>query len=299
VVTSASGAALRDILRTLRQRCPLVDVILAPALVQGEGAAAEVAAALDALNAHGSAHVAIVARGGGSLEDLWAFNEEPIARAIYRSRVPVITGVGHETDFTIADFVADHRASTPTAAAMACVPDMLEWRRDLADLSDRMTLLLRAQVEAARERLALARRDLLRASPAVRVASERQRVDDASRALTACMTHLLALRHERLRGAALHLNSLSPLLTIGRGYAVVRREPEGQVVTSVGQVTAGQGLSIQVADGRFAAVAGARIEAAPDVDAESVRGGTRAGDASCIRPPTRAPLAADAVPSVE
>ncbi|HEY7975423.1 MAG TPA: exodeoxyribonuclease VII large subunit, partial [Ktedonobacterales bacterium] len=119
VVTSPQAAALRDILRTVRLRCPLVEVILAPALVQGEGAAEQVAAAIDTLNAHGQADVIIVARGGGSIEELWAFNEEVVARAIARSRAPVVTGVGHETDFTIADFVADQRASTPTAAAMA------------------------------------------------------------------------------------------------------------------------------------------------------------------------------------
>jgi exodeoxyribonuclease VII large subunit len=299
VVTSASGAALRDIVRTLRQRCPLVHVIIAPALVQGEGAAAEVAAALDALNAHGGADVAIVARGGGSLEDLWAFNEEPVARAIYRSRLPVITGVGHETDFTIADFVADHRASTPTAAAMACVPDAREWRRDLAEMSDHMTLIMRAQVESARDFLALARRDLLRASPATRIASERQRVDDATHNLSARIAHYLELRHERLRGAALHLHSLSPLLTIGRGFAVVRREPEGQVVTSVGQVPSGQGLSIQVADGRFAAVAVARIESTPDVEGERRREGPADSGVNRPRPPRRTPLTADTLPSEE
>src|SRR5487761_2745421 len=123
VVTSPQAAALRDIIRTLRLRCPLVEVILSPTLVQGDGAAEQVAAAIDALNAHGKADVIIVARGGGSIEELWAFNEEVVARAIARSHAPVVSGVGHETDFTIADFVADLRASTPTAAAIAAVPD--------------------------------------------------------------------------------------------------------------------------------------------------------------------------------
>ncbi|HEY7832672.1 MAG TPA: exodeoxyribonuclease VII large subunit, partial [Ktedonobacterales bacterium] len=144
LVTSPTGAALRDMLRVLRARCPLVSVLLAPTLVQGEGAAERVAAAIDALNAHGAAEVIVVARGGGSLEDLWAFNEEPVARAIARSHLPVITGVGHETDFTIADFVADYRASTPTAAAIACVPDGAEWRRAVREAREQLAVLAAA-----------------------------------------------------------------------------------------------------------------------------------------------------------
>jgi exodeoxyribonuclease VII large subunit len=277
VVTSASGAALRDILRVLRLRCPLVEVLVAPTLVQGEGAALQVAAAIDALNAHGRADVIIVARGGGSLEDLWAFNEEPVARAICRSRMPVITGVGHETDFTIADFVADYRASTPTAAATASVPDVGEWARQLVDLRQRLGLLALAHVEQARDALAGTRRDLLRASPQARIEAGRQRVDDAVRALTGQIEHALELRRERLRGTALQLHSLSPLLTIGRGFAIVRREPGGEIVTSVAQVAAGQGLSVRVSDGTFAAVAGPRLDhAEPDV-ASDMDGAEAAG----------------------
>ncbi len=153
VVTSASAAALRDILRTLRLRCPLTRVVVAPTLVQGEGAAEQVAAALDALNAHGQADVVIVARGGGSLEELWAFNEEVVARAIARSAIPVVTGVGHETDFTIADFVADYRASTPTAAASAVVPDASAWREALAETHERLTFLVAQRLQGEGERL--------------------------------------------------------------------------------------------------------------------------------------------------
>src|SRR5579859_7355570 len=132
IVTSLQAAALRDMLRVLRTRYPLVQVVLAPALVQGAEAPASIAAALDLLNEHGEADVVIVGRGGGSIEDLWAFNEEIVARAIARSRIPVISGVGHETDFTIAYFVADYRASTPTAAATAAVPNIEDWFADLS-----------------------------------------------------------------------------------------------------------------------------------------------------------------------
>lgn len=267
VVTSSSAAALRDIVRTLRLRCPLVRVILAPTLVQGAGAAEQIAAALDALNAHGEADVIVVARGGGSLEELWAFNEEAVARAIARSQIPVVTGVGHETDFTIADFVADLRASTPTAAAAAVVPDAAVWRAGLTETRARLDMLVAAHVAAERERLAVAAHSLDRAGPRQLVAEGHQRVDEAARALHLGMRHLIELRAEHLRGAALRLHALSPLLTIGRGFAVVRRQPDGATVTSVRQVAPGRGLTIQVADGSFAAVVGGGGTPAPADDA--------------------------------
>jgi exodeoxyribonuclease VII large subunit len=275
IVTSSSAAALRDILRTLRLRCPMVRVVLAPALVQGVGAAGQVAAALDLLNAHGEADVILVARGGGSLEELWAFNEEPVARAIARSAIPVVTGVGHETDVTIADFVADLRASTPTAAAAAVVPDASEWRAGLDETRERLEYLIAARLQAGRERLATSRHQLERASPIRRIRDGRQRVDEAQHALNTGLTHMLELRRAHLRGAALRLHALSPLLTLGRGFAVVRREADGMVVTSVRQVTPGQGVAVRVADGSFAAVAGPRLDEKP-ADA--------AGDLGVARP---------------
>lgn len=272
VVTSPSAAALRDILRTLRLRCPLVRVVLAPALVQGDGAAEQVAAAIDALSAQGDAEVVIVARGGGSMEELWAFNEEVVARAIARSAVPVITGVGHETDFTIADFVADWRASTPTAAATAAVPDATEWREAIAALRERLEYVVTMRLAAERERLRASQHQLDRASPERRLSDARQHVDEAERALALRLEHLLALRRERLQGQALRLNALSPLLTLGRGFAVVRREADGVVVSSVAQVSAGQALAVRVADGSFAAIAGPRLDVvAPDVGGEQPR----------------------------
>src|SRR5579859_2584206 len=255
IVTSPQAAALRDMLRVLRTRCPLVRVILAPTLVQGESAAGQIAAAIDLLNAHGEADVLIVARGGGSVEELWAFNEEEVARAIFRSRVPVITGVGHETDFTIADFVADYRASTPTAAAAAAAPDAAEWRRSVVDAQERLAELMENKLEMLRGALSGHRRDLVRASPLGHLTRARQQVDEATRTLSERLDHALGMRRERLRGASLHLNSLSPLLTIARGYAVVRREADGQTVLSVRQVEAGDELDIQVRDGHIRSVA--------------------------------------------
>ena len=263
VVTSASAAALRDIVRTLRLRCPLVRVLLAPTLVQGEGAAEQIAAALDALSAQGDAEVIVVARGGGSLEELWAFNEEIVARAIARARVPVVSGVGHETDFTIADFVADLRASTPTAAAMAAVPDASVWRAALAESRLQLASALADGLTERAERLSTSEHRLHRAAPLQRIAEARQRVDTASDSLALRLRHLLEVRRERLGSRAMQLHTLSPLLTLGRGYAIIRSEPEGAIITRVGQVAPGQRLSVRLRDGAFAATAGERLPDAP------------------------------------
>src|SRR5437667_12275323 len=153
IVTSPQAAALRDMLRVLRSRYPLAKVILAPTLVQGVEAPASIAAALDLLNEHGEADVVIIGRGGGSIEELWAFNEEVVARAIARSRIPVISGVGHETDFTIADFVADYRASTPTAAAAAAVPDIADWRANVLGYQQALVELIEEHLNDLGEKL--------------------------------------------------------------------------------------------------------------------------------------------------
>ncbi|MGO8951027.1 MAG: exodeoxyribonuclease VII large subunit [Ktedonobacterales bacterium] len=266
VVTSPSAAALRDIVRTLRLRCPLVRLILAPVLVQGDGAAEQVATALDQLNACGEVDTIIVARGGGSLEELWAFNEETVARAIARSRIPVVTGIGHETDFTIADFVADLRASTPTAAAIAAAPDAAAWRVALEEGTQRLAFLTLNRLQMERRQVSSSFRQLEKSSPRRILSAARQHVDESQHQLEATLRHLTQLRQEHLRGSALRLHALSPLLTIGRGFAVVRRSSDGRRVTSVTDVTPGQGLSIRVADGSFAATAGPRLEISqPDV----------------------------------
>src|SRR5881275_2048396 len=231
IVTSPQAAALRDMLRVLRSRYPLAEVILAPTLVQGVEAPASIAAALDLLNEHGEADVVIVGRGGGSIEELWAFNEEVVARAIARSRIPVISGVGHETDFTIADLVADYRASTPTAAATAAVPDINDWREKLLEFEEELTESIETYLIDQRELLGRIRRDLLRLNPQYQLERLQQRLDDTSALLQARMEHILSLRMERLRGIALRLHSLSPLLTIARGFAVVRRDSDHSLVT--------------------------------------------------------------------
>jgi exodeoxyribonuclease VII large subunit len=251
IVTSPQAAALRDMVRVLRTRYPLASVILSPSLVQGAEAPTSIAAALDLLNEHGEADVVIVGRGGGSIEELWAFNEEVVARAIARSRIPVISGVGHETDFTIADFVADHRASTPTAAATAAVPDIAEWRTDIREKQQILYDVMEEHLFNLGEELERTRRDLQRASPLISIDNRRQQLDDTVERLQGRMQHMLALQREHMRGVALQLHSLSPLLTIARGYAVVRREDTQTLVTSIQQALPGDTLTIQVQDGHI------------------------------------------------
>lgn len=251
IVTSPQAAALRDMVRVLRTRYPLASVLLSPSLVQGAEAPTSIAAALDLLNEHGEADVVIVGRGGGSIEELWAFNEEVVARAIARSRIPVISGVGHETDFTIADFVADHRASTPTAAATAAVPDVAEWRDDIREKQQVLYNVMEEHLFNLGEELERMKRDLQRASPLTLIDNRRQQLDDTIERLQGRMEHALALQRERMRGVALQLHSLSPLLTIARGYAVVRRDSNQAVVTSVHQALPNDALTIQVQDGHI------------------------------------------------
>jgi exodeoxyribonuclease VII large subunit len=251
IVTSLQAAALRDMLRVLRNRYPLAQVIISPALVQGAEAPASIATALDLLNEHGEAEVIIVGRGGGSIEELWAFNEEVVARAIARSRIPVVSGVGHETDFTIADFVADYRASTPTAAAIAAVPDIAEWRIALRERLQLLPALIEEVIADRQERVFNGLQELQRGSPQNIIIQRKQQLDESTDRLQITMQHILALRTERLRSLALQLHTLSPLLTIGRGYAVVRRETDQVIVTSIGQAQEGDRLNVQVQDGQI------------------------------------------------
>src|SRR5579859_4207134 len=249
IVTSPQAAALRDMLGVIRSRYPLTEIILAPTLVQGSEAPASIAAAIDILNEHGEADVIIVGRGGGSIEELWAFNEEVVARAIARSRIPVISAVGHETDVTIADFVADYRASTPTAAASAAVPDIADWQAAIRAYSQDLSALMEDYFSEKREDLARTVRDLQRLNPQFQLDRLRQRLDDATELMQSRMEHILTLHRERLRGVAMQLHALSPLLTVARGYAVVRRDDDRQLVTSVQHVQPGDDLTIQVTDG--------------------------------------------------
>ncbi len=252
VVTSREGAVLRDICNVLRRRHPLVQVLLAPTQVQGVGAAQMIANAIARLNQY-EIDLLIVARGGGSLEDLWAFNEECVARAIYNSRVPVISAVGHETDFTIADFVADLRAPTPSAAAELAVSDMRELRANLVASEQRLAQLTRDRIADARVRVSNASYELQHQSPAARISNQRQRMDEVARRLDAQMGQLVALKREVVNGAARHLAALNPQATLARGYAIVREKETGKVVKSKAQAVGRKPIQVRVSDGEFEA----------------------------------------------
>jgi exodeoxyribonuclease VII large subunit len=264
LVTSPTGAAVRDILRVLRHRYPLVDVVLAPTLVQGEEAPAQIVAAIAALNAwHEPIDTIIVARGGGSLEELWAFNDERVARAIAASRIPVISGVGHETDFTIADFAADHRAPTPTGAATAAVPDVRQLRAQIAGWKEELSAWMQGQLAQRRAALRNERRALWRASPAGRIARARQQVDDLARRAVSALQHRLALWRERVAARRAQLSGLSPLAVLERGYALVQRADTGSIVRRAAQVRPGDAIRVRVAEGGFGAVVAADGSTSP------------------------------------
>jgi exodeoxyribonuclease VII large subunit len=251
IVTSATGAALRDMLNTLRRRLPLVEVLLAPSPVQGTDAPAALVRAIQLLNSQ-APDVIIIARGGGSIEDLWAFNDEQVVRAVAASRAPVISGVGHETDFTLCDFAADLRAPTPTAAAeLATQTTLDDLHFQLSALHSRLissTLSLIAEQKAA---VASLLSQLRYFSPERRILSETQRLDELSRRMVSSLIHRIELQSSHVKGLMRRLEALSPLAVLARGYAVVTRKEDGRVISQVGQVKTGAPIQVRVADGAF------------------------------------------------
>jgi exodeoxyribonuclease VII large subunit len=258
VVTSPTGAALRDILNVLRRRWPLVRVLIAPSLVQGTHAPVQIISALHSLYARtgeGSeprVNVIIVARGGGSIEDLWAFNDERVARAIAGAPVPVISGVGHETDFTIADFCADARAPTPSAAAEIAVPDYVETKGQLEAQHASLDGAWRQLVGAYQSSLDTERRALVGASPRRRIDVSRQRVDEVGRRLDRAGSQRLSLLQERVMGLEQRLTGLDPLAILARGYAAVR-DQSGRLVHSAADVSIGERIDVLLSDGQLSA----------------------------------------------
>jgi len=247
VVTSPTGAAFHDIVTVLRRRAPWVRVVLAGAKVQGDGASTAVAKALDELVDSGLPDVIIVGRGGGSVEDLWAFNEEPVARAIARCPVPVVSAVGHEVDVTISDLVADLRAPTPSAAAEAVVPDRAALLEQLRGVPERLARGLRGSVEG-RRRMVADRLEELATAMLSRLEPARQTADLASQRLERSLTTLLEGRRHRLGALAGKLEALSPLATLERGYAVARTA-EGALLKNVADFPPGRGFMLRVQDG--------------------------------------------------
>jgi exodeoxyribonuclease VII large subunit len=249
VVTSPTGSVFHDICNVIERRYPLAEVVLSPSLVQGERAAAQIVAAIHALNDLGEIDVIIVARGGGSLEELWPFNEEAVVRAIYGSRVPIISGVGHETDTTISDMVADQRAPTPSAAAEIAVPDATRLQGQVAVLQRDAFNTMNQQTAQHRQGLEIAVQRLRTASP--QVEAWQQRVDELTQALARGLTASLNLARERFEGMERRLASLDPQAVLQRGYAVVQRTADGSLVTSTAEVQSDDELNVTVHDGSF------------------------------------------------
>jgi exodeoxyribonuclease VII large subunit len=255
IVTSDSGAALHDLLSVTARRAPHVRLVVRPARVQGEGAAQDVARAVRELDEWGGADVIIVGRGGGSLEDLWAFNEEAVARAIAACATPVISAVGHAVDVTIADFVADRRADTPSVAAEIAVPDGRELKARVQQLGDALARSIKAGLRRRREAVRAAAASAALRQPLEFYRRRSQDVDRLEERLGAAAKRLLDRSRLRLTAAGGRLDALSPLAVLERGYAIAR-DPEGRVLRRAAEARKGQELNVRLADGEL----GCRVE---------------------------------------
>ena len=251
VVTSPQAAAFQDVCNVLRRRFPLAQVWLSPAAVQGMDAPAELRAALARLNARAEVDVILLIRGGGSIEDLWAFNDEALARAIAASRLPVVSGVGHETDFSIADFVADLRAPTPSAAAELATPDLGEVQQQLTGAQARLEALQRARLALLADRLGASRRSLMHLSPLRELATLRQRLDDQELRLQRAWQTAHSVLAARLAEGTAALGAADPQAILQRGYALLTKVQDGARVTSVTEAGVGDALLAQLRDGEL------------------------------------------------
>ncbi len=251
VITSPTGAAVRDIFNVLGRRYPLARVVFCPVLVQGEGAAASVAGAIERYNSLGAADVLIVGRGGGSIEDLWAFNEEEVARAVAASGIPVISAVGHETDFTICDFVADLRAPTPSAAAELAVPDRQRLLAAVDNAHGRLRGGIRTRLDMAAHDVQMVKNKRCLSAPQYYTEEQGMRLDMLTRRFASAARQTLALADRRLAAGASKLDALSPLKVLGRGYAI-GYGADGQVLDSVHNTQVGDTVRLRLTDGTLA-----------------------------------------------
>ena len=252
VVTSAAGAAWRDIQTVIARRDPRVEIVLAPAVVQGPDAVASMIAALDGLAQLRELDVVILARGGGASEDLWPFNDEALVRAVARSQRPLCVGVGHETDVTLVDLVADVRAPTPSVAAELAVPDAAATQVAAERSRRRLDARMAEAVDRRRRRLTAARRMLDRRAPAARIGALRQRLDDARRTIDRAIARAVPARRQRGLAARRRLDALSPMAVLGRGYALVEGA-DGRVRTDAARLSVGEAVRLRMRDGRAAA----------------------------------------------
>ncbi|MGO5022162.1 exodeoxyribonuclease VII large subunit [Lawsonibacter sp. LCP25S3_G6] len=250
LITSPAGAAVRDMIRILRSRWPMAGIRILPVRVQGAGAAEEIAAAIRWANEHAIAQLIITGRGGGSMEDLWAFNEEVVARAIYHSEIPVISAVGHEPDVTISDFAADLRASTPSNAAELAVPHQEEIAASLAVLGQRLQGSMVQRLDQSRRALNRLGASRAMTEPGAYFKDKRLLLDYQSRRLIHGLERSLSMQRERLGKLSAALDAMSPLKVLGRGYSIALKE-HGSVIASVQDAQPGERFILKVSDGQF------------------------------------------------
>lgn len=248
IITSSAGAAVQDMIRILGKRWPMAKLLVLPVRVQGAEAPAEIAGAIRYANEFGVADIIITGRGGGSVEDLWAFNDERVARAIYASELPVISAVGHEPDVTISDYVADRRASTPSNAAEIAVPDCREIAELLEGYELRAAQGMRKQLASLRERFEACQNRRVLADPTAALDIRRMELDRSRERLISAQERRLALSRQRFAGLTAALEAMSPLRVLTRGYAIVS-DAAGGSVKSVTQISSGDGISLRFADG--------------------------------------------------
>ena len=251
LITSATGAAIRDILRMLQKRYPAVEVLLFPTLVQGDDAAAEIAHAIACMNRLAGIDLLIVARGGGSIEDLWAFNEEVVARAIFASHIPMVSAVGHETDVTIADLVTDHRAPTPSAAVENIVPDQEEIRQQLAAVNSSLVRSIAGRIDVVRTKLENIQNRIPATHRIDAINRLRQTVDQLDNRGQRAVVQQLSGKRRFWQIAAAQLDTLSPLATLARGYSICK-DSSGKTVTDASQVDVGEEVHLRLSRGKLA-----------------------------------------------
>lgn len=249
IVTSPTGAALQDMLNTIRRRFPITEVILSPTSVQGVDAPPNIVEALQRLNREVHPDVILIGRGGGSIEDLWAFNDETVARAVAASEAPIVSGVGHETDFTLTDFAADLRAPTPTAAAEMATPDKLELLAQVTELASQHTSILKSLISELRWEIGQLQFNLIRLSPEHTIDSFRQRLDETITRLERSAVVKLEREKLRLENLQQSLKSLNPIAVLNRGYAIVTKKADQSVIKSTKQVGLQEEISIRVSQG--------------------------------------------------
>lgn len=249
VITSATGAAIRDILKVLKRRCPSIQIIIYPTLVQGATAAQQIADQINVANQRGECEVLLLSRGGGSLEDLWAFNEEIVARAIFNSKLPVISGIGHEIDVTIADFVADQRAPTPSSAAEQVSPDQQVWKQQLKHAWQRVIWLIGNHLQNKQQALKALRQRLRH--PQQQLDAFQQRISTLQHRLDFSLQQQLHQKNLQLRALIQQLNAVNPLNTLNRGYAVASYADSDDILTDAGTVDANRMIQVRLARGKL------------------------------------------------